>query len=245
MTSLYNKRLNPEQRAAVKHMLRGECRKVPYVLFGPPGTGKTTTLLETLLQMMDMPETRRVLICAPTNAAADHIASCLVKAALDLDKDPSEMLLRLCAFSRRIDSVAPNLLPNDQHDGVINYDMDTQEFFDPGGYVRVGFSLHIPVFVGLVVWLAFAFDQFLIPVLIGIAHAISSHAFVFCFALCFVWSCTVVDVVVVVVVGGGCGGASRAGRVGGVLPLHRGNVGASSQDVQQWSPHSLRRGGDR
>ena len=48
---LINRSLNSRQRAAVARILKAQCRPMPYVLFGPPGTGKTVTLVETILQV--------------------------------------------------------------------------------------------------------------------------------------------------------------------------------------------------
>ena len=48
---LFNRRLNSRQRVAVMRILKAQCRPAPYVLFGPPGTGKTVTLVEAILQV--------------------------------------------------------------------------------------------------------------------------------------------------------------------------------------------------
>uniref|UniRef100_UPI0037E73AEA RNA helicase Mov10l1 n=1 Tax=Semicossyphus pulcher TaxID=241346 RepID=UPI0037E73AEA len=69
----FNPDLNPPQREAVKRILVGECRPTPYVLFGPPGTGKTITLIEAILQVYHFVPSSRVLVCTPSNSAADLI----------------------------------------------------------------------------------------------------------------------------------------------------------------------------
>ena len=43
--------LNAEQRLAVAAHLCGAGGRVPFALFGPPGTGKTVTLVECALQV--------------------------------------------------------------------------------------------------------------------------------------------------------------------------------------------------
>ncbi|KAG9342270.1 hypothetical protein JZ751_016772, partial [Albula glossodonta] len=65
--------LNPSQREAVKRILAAECRPTPYILFGPPGTGKTITLIEAILQVYHRVPSSRLLVCTPSNSAADLI----------------------------------------------------------------------------------------------------------------------------------------------------------------------------
>eukprot|EP01062_Namystynia_karyoxenos_P074489 TRINITY_DN713_c0_g3_i1.p1 TRINITY_DN713_c0_g3~~TRINITY_DN713_c0_g3_i1.p1 ORF type:complete len:1121 (+),score=344.73 TRINITY_DN713_c0_g3_i1:472-3834(+) len=64
--------LNERQRAAVEKvgaMKRGELR----VIFGPPGTGKTVTMVSAVQRVLDAPHAR-VLCACPSNTAADVIA---------------------------------------------------------------------------------------------------------------------------------------------------------------------------
>ncbi|PHT45765.1 putative RNA helicase SDE3 [Capsicum baccatum] len=69
--------LNEEQKSAIKKIL--ECKGgAPYVIRRPPGTGKTRTLIEAVIQLHIMRKDARVLLCAPSNSAADHILEKLV-----------------------------------------------------------------------------------------------------------------------------------------------------------------------
>uniref|UniRef100_A0A131Z3T6 RNA helicase n=1 Tax=Rhipicephalus appendiculatus TaxID=34631 RepID=A0A131Z3T6_RHIAP len=78
---LFNKKIesNPEQYTAVKNILLGLHRPYPYLLFGPPGTGKTVTLVEALKQVCTLIPSSHILVVAPSNSACDVLAERLIE----------------------------------------------------------------------------------------------------------------------------------------------------------------------
>ena len=98
---------NPQQRAAVCAVVGGQGRHVPYIIFGPPGTGKTTTVVEAVLQCVRgrVQPPLRVLVAAPTNTAADWLCEKLSAVI----SDPMQML-RLMAYSRNKRDVSDEVM---------------------------------------------------------------------------------------------------------------------------------------
>ncbi|XP_015718818.1 DNA-binding protein SMUBP-2 [Coturnix japonica] len=65
---LYNDSLDASQREAVSFSL---AQKELAIIHGPPGTGKTTTVVEIILQAVQ--QGQKVLCCAPSNVAVDNL----------------------------------------------------------------------------------------------------------------------------------------------------------------------------
>ncbi|RZC39005.1 helicase mov-10-B.1 [Asbolus verrucosus] len=63
---------NFEQKNAVLKILNS-VQALPYIVFGPPGTGKTVTIVEAILQIKKHTK-KRILVCAPANSACDVLA---------------------------------------------------------------------------------------------------------------------------------------------------------------------------
>ncbi|XP_063688478.1 helicase MOV-10-like [Bolinopsis microptera] len=100
---LFNKSLNKEQAWAVLHMIEAKARPIPYLLFGPPGTGKTVTIVEAILQIFHLQDDCRILVTAPSNSACDLIAQRLLQQSSQLD------IVRLNSMSRFTESLPEEL----------------------------------------------------------------------------------------------------------------------------------------
>eukprot|EP00040_Diaphanoeca_grandis_P035093 m.219666 g.219666 ORF g.219666 m.219666 type:complete len:1197 (-) comp33300_c1_seq1:100-3690(-) len=96
---------NQKQIQAITHIVehRGP---VPYIIFGPPGTGKTKTIVEAIIQMarINTHKEFRILVCAPSNYAADLLCERL---AVSLNR---REMFRAMAYSRSQNSVSAKVL---------------------------------------------------------------------------------------------------------------------------------------
>jgi helicase MOV-10 len=96
--------LNSEQTESVGQiLLRTQFRLAspdtsmpPYIIFGPPGTGKTKTMVEAIYQVLRADPQAKILACAPSNSAADNLLS-------RLEHMSGMELLRLNAFTRAVE----------------------------------------------------------------------------------------------------------------------------------------------
>lgn len=102
---LYDRSLesNQEQCSAVNHILSGKSRPAPYIIFGPPGTGKTVTLVEAIKQVLKLIPDAHVLACAPSNSASDLLCERLLKHVNPKD------IYRIMALSRDIRTVPEDI----------------------------------------------------------------------------------------------------------------------------------------
>ncbi len=75
----YPSPLNASQLAAVRHVLAAQDVAIVH---GPPGTGKTTTLVQAILETIR--RERRVLVCAPSNTAVDLLTEKLAERGVNV-----------------------------------------------------------------------------------------------------------------------------------------------------------------
>jgi len=74
-----NKSLNDSQQQAIAAILQND---LLCIVHGPPGTGKTTTLAEAIVQLVNRGE--KVMVAAASNTAIDHMASTLLRCELNI-----------------------------------------------------------------------------------------------------------------------------------------------------------------
>ena len=111
----FNNQLNESQKNAIKFAL-----KVNEIglIHGPPGTGKTTTIVEIILQLVKLDN--KILVVAPSNIAVDNIGEKLIKYKNIFNKDKKDKNFKLDFDLVRIGHPA-RLLPS-----VINDCLDSK-----------------------------------------------------------------------------------------------------------------------
>ncbi|KAI9462824.1 P-loop containing nucleoside triphosphate hydrolase protein [Lactarius psammicola] len=95
-----NIRKDGQQLQTVISVLQQPKGTVPFVIFGPPGTGKTSTVVESIMQLLRRDASFKILACTPSNAAADLLVERLAAAGLTVGQ-----LLRVNAHSRDMKSI--------------------------------------------------------------------------------------------------------------------------------------------
>lgn len=75
----YPSALNDSQLVAVRHVVTAQDVAI---IHGPPGTGKTTTLVQAILETIR--RERRVLVCAPSNTAVDLLTEKLAERGVNV-----------------------------------------------------------------------------------------------------------------------------------------------------------------
>src|SRR5262249_27809429 len=102
--------LNTQQLQFCNDVIWNFSNKAPFLLFGPPGTGKTRTLCAVTQAVLRLQATTRILACTPTNAAAETFF------ALLMDTFPT-LAGKAVRFVRRdYHADAQNLIYRNAHD---------------------------------------------------------------------------------------------------------------------------------
>ena len=68
--SFINSTINDSQKSAIRHTLTAPEISL---IHGPPGTGKTATVIELILQILQLNPFFRILVCGPSNISVDNI----------------------------------------------------------------------------------------------------------------------------------------------------------------------------
>ncbi|KAG8937062.1 hypothetical protein FRC00_007237 [Tulasnella sp. 408] len=123
---------NEPQEMAISRVLSMGPGSAPFIIHGPFGTGKTTTLVEAIQQLYARDNDVRILACAPSNSAADNIATRLKNMG-------RSNLLRMNATTREYETLQPPdlkqfhteyglIYPDPEGDGMRFHYPDLQTF---------------------------------------------------------------------------------------------------------------------
>ncbi|KAK3919161.1 Putative helicase mov-10-B.1 [Frankliniella fusca] len=143
---------NPQQQAAVRNIVHNSSQNSPYLVFGPPGTGKTVTLVEAILQLWDPSRKKtRILVCAPSNSAADEVTTRLLDKICNMQPQVvgqealKQHILRMCAMSRSQDMMPSKFIEL----GITNHDPRDGEVYFPPKRVIMKYDIVISTFANI------------------------------------------------------------------------------------------------
>ncbi|CAK6951506.1 putative helicase mov-10-B.1 isoform X1 [Scomber scombrus] len=111
---------NPEQFMAIQNIVAASAKPAPYLVFGPPGTGKTVTLVEAIKQIVKTQTSCNILVCAHSNSATDHLCEKILA-----EKTCRRKLYRLYALNCSMKNI-PQILKH-----KCNLDKKTNTFMIP------------------------------------------------------------------------------------------------------------------
>ncbi|KAI8619601.1 P-loop containing nucleoside triphosphate hydrolase protein [Chytriomyces sp. MP71] len=114
----FDDNLNWSQQKSVQAVVDQKYGDVPFLIWGPPGTGKTKTCIECIHQIIVTDRKARILACAPSHSAADTLTRRLLKFM-----NPST-LFRFNPSTRPFNEVPDAIMPftfSESGDGVSNY----------------------------------------------------------------------------------------------------------------------------
>nr|XP_018908841.1 PREDICTED: putative helicase MOV-10 [Bemisia tabaci] len=107
VTKWYNHNVgnNPEQSDAITKILYQHPNAAPYLMWGPPGARKSSTLVEAATQIWAKNDTTKILICSPSNAAVDSLVYALLK------NIPPTDILRIYPTSKDTQDIKKEIKP--------------------------------------------------------------------------------------------------------------------------------------
>lgn len=117
------------QATAVRNIVNKTSYPSSYVVFGPPGTGKTSTLVEAIAQIVKLKPDAKILVTANSNAACDEIGERLLKFV------PRYKMYRLYSssfdqrFPERFKQIHPLLKPISNVKFDLNKSPSYEEFY--------------------------------------------------------------------------------------------------------------------